>query len=384
VPIIRYAATTTPYKGMVLTNPGGPGGSGVQFLMEAVDLGTGIVGTNYDWVSWDPRGIGASIPAANCTIPANLRRRGLEPLTGPELASVYFEDTYTQSFEIGIACEDSIGAQNQAGPHVTTATVVRDMISIVDAHAASDRGKSCDDASLLNYWGFSYGTFLGQTFISMFPHRLGRVVLDGVLNPIDWVEGTGQNLITSSDDVVSLFFVYCNAAGPENCPFYTGTTAHDVYLRFEAIVSRLNATYAFQQGWSNATAIETLLEALKFEIFESIYQPIGGYPLIAEALVAVEAIVPDVTLAALEELAQELGLNLTGGVTPDSLWERAILCSDTGGVGYNRTLAQIMSLVPGLESESYIGGEFIFQDIIACAGWPITSDYRYPGTFNVT
>lgn len=368
---------------MVLTNPGGPGGSGVQFLTGAVDLATEVVGTNYDFVSWDPRGVGYSIPAANCTIPANLQRRGLETLTGPELAPVYFEDLYSQSIEIGIACENSIGGQNQAGPHVTTATVVRDMISIVDAHAASDRGKSCENASLLNYWGFSYGTFIGQTFVSMFPHRLGRVVLDGNLNPIDWVEGTGQNLITFSDDVVSLFFVYCNAAGPDNCPFYTGTTAHDIYLRFENIVSRLNATHAYQQGWSNATAIETLLTALKFEIFEEIYQPISGFPVIAEALVAVESIVPNVTTASLLELEKELGLNITGTLAVPDLWERAILCSDTGGEGYNKTLPQILTQVPGIESQSYIAGEYIFQDIIACAGWPITSDYRYPGMWRV-
>lgn len=367
---------------MVLTNPGGPGGSGVQFLMDYYETGTQVVGSNYDFVSWDPRGIGYSIPAANCTIPANLQRRGLYPLTGPELAPVYFQNLYTDAFEIGTACQDSIGAQNQAGPHVTTATVARDLISILDAYAGSERGKSCEGSNLLNYWGFSYGTFIGQTFNSMFPHRLGRVVLDGVVNAIDWSEGTGQNLITFSDDVVSLFFVYCNAAGPDQCAYYTGTTAHDIYLRFEALVSRLNATYAYEQGWSNATAIETLLSSVKFSIFEAIYSPIDGYPVIAEGLVAIESVISNVTLPALVQLEQALNLTTDRKVDPSAFWERAVLCSDTGGRGYNRTLAEILSLVPGIEAQSYIGGEFIFQEITACAGWPISSDYRYPGMFD--
>ncbi|KUJ23895.1 uncharacterized protein LY89DRAFT_572994 [Mollisia scopiformis] len=383
IPIIRYAATTTPYKGIVLTNPGGPGGSGVEFLQEALGTGLQVVGTNYDLVSWDPRGIGASIPAANCTLPSNLKRRSLEPLTGPELAPIFFEASYNQSVAIGIACKNSIGGKTQAGPHVTTATVVRDMISMIDAYAASEKGKSCEDASLLNYWGFSYGTFIGQTFASMFPKRLGRVVLDGVLNPDDWVQGTGQNLITFTDEAFSTFFDYCYAAGQTNCPFSTGTNPHDIYLRFESMVSKLNATYAYQQGWSNATAIELLLTGIKQVIFAEIYEPIDGFPPIAQALVAVESVLPNLTLSALEELEKDIGLVITNppDVTIPSLWERAVLCTDTGGIAYGKSLSEIAPLVSREESESWLAGEDLSGQDISCAGWPITSDYRYAGPF---
>lgn len=192
------------------------------------------------------RGVGYSIPAANCTIVPNLQRRDFEQLSGPKFAPVFFEEMYNQSIEIGIACQNSIGAQDQAGPHVTTATTVPDMISILDAFAGNSRGKTVDDPSLLNYWGISYGTVIGQAFTAMYPDRIGKVVLDGVINAEDFTAGTGLNLITFSDDVLSIFFIYCNAAGPSICPFSTGTTPHDIYLRFENIVSGLNATYAFE------------------------------------------------------------------------------------------------------------------------------------------
>ncbi|CZR56074.1 uncharacterized protein PAC_05962 [Phialocephala subalpina] len=381
VPIIRYAATTTPYKGMVLSNPGGPGGSGVAFLQEVIDLELQVVGSNYDLVSWDPRGIGASIPAANCTLPSNLQKRSLEPLSGPELAPIFFEASYNQSVEIGVACQNSIGGPTQAGPHVTTAIVVRDVISIVDAHAASEQGRSCENASLLNYWGFSYGTVIGQTFASMFPNRLGRVILDGVVNPDDWIKGTAQNFVTNTDEVFSTFFVYCNAAGPVNCPYYTGTTAHDIYLRFEAFVNSLSPISAYQNGWSNATAIEYFLTGIKLLIFGEIYSPINGFPLIAQALVAAESLLPDVTLAKLQQLEQELGVNLTAPPDVSSLWERAVLCTDTGGIEYGLTLPEVLTRLPKAESESWLAGEYILTQGISCAGWPITSNYRYPGPF---
>jgi pimeloyl-ACP methyl ester carboxylesterase len=64
------------------------------------------------------------------------------------------------------------GGPDDAGPHMSTGVVMKDIISILDAYTSSDECNGVDDASILNYWGFSYGTTIGQMFASMFPDRV--------------------------------------------------------------------------------------------------------------------------------------------------------------------------------------------------------------------
>lgn len=125
--------------------------------------------------------MGRSIPRANCSQSASqngLRRRAFG-LHGPELPQAFFEQIFQSAQELGQECEAAIGGPDGAGPHMSTPVVATDMLSIVDAFAATESGKSVANSSLLNYWGFSYGTFIGQTFASLYPDRVGRVAIDG-------------------------------------------------------------------------------------------------------------------------------------------------------------------------------------------------------------
>jgi len=219
---------------------------------------------------------------------------------------------------------------------------------------------------------------LGQTFASMFPERVGRLVLDGVVDPNIVITGLEINDITFTDDVFSTFFLYCSLAGPPNCAFATGSTPHDVYLRFENIISRLNASYAIEQGWSNATAIDAALIGLKSFAFSFNYKPIVYFPLVAELLVQLEAILPNLTLSALENLQESAGAS-SGAVTVDSLWERAIRCSDTNGVLFNKTIEDLLPFIESVENKSYIAGEEWSALGLECTGWKITSDYHFSG-----
>jgi pimeloyl-ACP methyl ester carboxylesterase len=372
---------------MILGNPGGPGGSGISFLFELASFAVPILGSNFDLVSWDPRGIGYALPSANCTLSGNLttpalKRRAFDKIYGPELAPEYFENNYAVDYQAAKDCGSSIGGPQDAGPHMTTATVARDMISILDAYAESEEGKNCEeDASLLNYWGISYGTIIGQTFASMFPDRVGRVVLDGVVDPDAWATGYPLTSITLTDDVFSTFFLYCSLAGPSLCPFYTGTTPHDIYLRFETIVNQLNATYAFQQNWSNSTAIELVLRGVKELIFSWSYSPIEEFPNVARLLLIVEDLLTDLSLAAVEAVEKEVGIELIRPLTVNELWTFAVICTDNGGVEYGLTLQDFAGDIRALESQSWLAGEGQAADKFFCAGWDIRTDDRYAGLF---
>ena len=99
---------------------------------------------------------------------------------------------------------------------MTTATVARDLISMLDAYTLTTEAQNSEQNSkLLNYWGFSYGTMIGQTFASMFPSRVGRVAIDGVMDAEDYTSGGYTSSIVDQDAVFATFFQYCNLAGPE-------------------------------------------------------------------------------------------------------------------------------------------------------------------------
>lgn len=67
---------------------------------------------------------------------------------------------------------------------MTTSVVVKDMVSVLDAFASGS--ENICNAHLINFWGFSYWSIIGQVFCSMFPDRIGPVVLDRVVDPADF------------------------------------------------------------------------------------------------------------------------------------------------------------------------------------------------------
>ena len=146
-----------------------------------------IIGTNFDVVSFDPRGIGRSVPRANCSQSADTNNKVMRRafgLYGPEEPDAFWEEAFAEAQALAAQCATAIGGPNGAGEHMSTPVVATDMISIVDAFAATPSGAcAASNSSLLNYWGFSYGTFLGQTFSTMYPDRVGRVAIDGEKPP---------------------------------------------------------------------------------------------------------------------------------------------------------------------------------------------------------
>ncbi len=165
--VLKVPARGGGAKPALFVNPGGPGGSAVDYAKLANFIVTPTVREAYDVVGVDPRGVGQSNPIVCIDDAAMDRMNATDPT--PDTPAEYAQFlSVGQSF--GKACE-----QKYPGllPHVGTDEVAKDM-DIARAALGQDR---------MVYLGKSYGTFLGATYADLFPARVGRLVLDGALPP---------------------------------------------------------------------------------------------------------------------------------------------------------------------------------------------------------
>jgi pimeloyl-ACP methyl ester carboxylesterase len=159
--------------GSLLIDPGGPGSSGMNFaaLFGNEKLGQpltkGTVGDRFDVIGFDPRGVGASTPKADCYTDAEYDH-GMGFVANP-LPNVTSEQ---QAREVAQRCEEASGGR-QTLVNFGTSTVARDMDVM--------RGALGDEK--LSYLGYSYGTELGAMYAEAFPQNVRAIALDGAVDP---------------------------------------------------------------------------------------------------------------------------------------------------------------------------------------------------------
>ncbi|MGH3359724.1 MAG: alpha/beta hydrolase [Nocardioidaceae bacterium] len=163
--------------GSLFVNPGGPGGSSVDFASQAGRAFGPRIRQRFDIVGIDPRGVGGTTNAV-CKGPRRkhpMRPRVAFPFGHEQEKRWIKADTSDRSF-----CAKH---HNQLFDHVSTADTARDMDLIRQA-LGDDR---------LTYYGISYGSYLGSTYAAMFPDRVRAMVVDGVLDPVAWSTGRGDS-----------------------------------------------------------------------------------------------------------------------------------------------------------------------------------------------
>ncbi|CAL9499068.1 alpha/beta hydrolase [Streptomyces sp. enrichment culture] len=167
--VARKKATGTAGRlGSLLVNPGGPGGSAVDYLQQYAALGyPARIRARYDMVAMDPRGVARSEPV-KC-----LDGRQMDAYTQTDMTP---DDQRERDALVAAdrRFAESCGAHSaRLLRHVSTVEAARDM----------DILRSVLGDRRLNYVGASYGTFLGATYAGLFPERVGRMVLDGAMDP---------------------------------------------------------------------------------------------------------------------------------------------------------------------------------------------------------
>ncbi|KAJ0137991.1 putative hydrolase, partial [Colletotrichum tanaceti] len=229
--IVRIRATDdkSDYRGPVIFNPGGPGGSGVWSMRNHGRMLHEIVGTNHDLISFDPRGVGASIPRLECwSSPQQGQSWDLQDPGILDSHEGILGELFTRAAAYSQACERAMRPSGIL-EHIGTASAARDMLEIV-RQTGHDR--------LLRYWGFSYGTVLGGVFAAMYPDRVDRLVSDGNVDYREWFRYAHVNFVRDTDKVLFAFYDLCHRAGPESCAFYAPTPGA-VMQRFADLLSAL-------------------------------------------------------------------------------------------------------------------------------------------------
>ncbi|MEU4212147.1 alpha/beta hydrolase [Streptomyces sp. NPDC026206] len=209
--------------GSLLVNPGGPGGSAIGFLQGYAASGyPAPVRARYDMVAMDPRGVAASEPVT-CLSDAEMDAFTKIDSTPDDLAEVRrLTDAYKKFAK---ACAARSGKLLR---HVSTVEAARDM-DVFRAALGDDK---------LHYVGASYGTFLGATYAGLFPARVGRLVLDGALDPSLSAEQINREQTAGFQTAFASFAGDC--AHHEDCPLEGGGRADIAGARLKSFFDDLD------------------------------------------------------------------------------------------------------------------------------------------------
>ena len=204
IPLLRLRSPNpTAATRNLLLNPGGPGASGTQLLHRHGAQLVTIIGDGFHLLGFDPRGVNQSVPRATC-YPSPQARRDLSPVRAKKLVEDSGE-LWAWTANYARACAETMG---EHAAYVNTPQTAADMNDILDA--VGQRG--------MVYWGFSYGTLLGQTYATMFPERAERVIIDGVANQFDWYGSVlDTEMLVDTDRVFEGFVAECVGLGEEKC-----------------------------------------------------------------------------------------------------------------------------------------------------------------------
>ncbi|MDX3853098.1 alpha/beta hydrolase [Streptomyces sp. AK02-01A] len=209
-------------RGVLLTNPGGPGGTGLDYpaILAATSLPQSVRDT-YDVIGFDPRGVGHSTPVT-CDVTPEQQARGNFPKQANTGADVAREATYAKT--LATQCATSKTAWML--PHTTTANAARDM----------DRIRAALGEPKISYAGTSYGTYLGAVYTMLFPERGDRIVLDSNLGP-DGYDVTAMRMFARGLQDRFPDFAKFAAAHPE---YGLGTTPGQVTAKYFDLALRLD------------------------------------------------------------------------------------------------------------------------------------------------
>ena len=347
LPVIRLRATDPARRiGSLVINPGGPGGSGVSYALQARSVVSAAVRARFDIVGFDPRGVGGSVPAVHC-------------MTGPQL-DTYFatDDTPADPAQLAAVVSESklfaSGCERDSGsllPYVGTPDAARDM----------DVLRAALGDSKLTYLGKSYGTYLGTWYAQLFPSRVRALVLDGAIDPD--TSSFSMNIVQAEGFEVALRSFAADCMTRASCPLGHGGNVTAGIARLQAVITKATSHPLLNELGDGQSANGALLLN---GVVAALYSK-AIWPTLRSAIQA--AFAGDGTL--LIELGDELYERGPGG-TYSNLADAnmAVNCLDRP---WPRALGVWSSAATAATKAAPQFGASIMWGSLPCAYWPVPS-----------
>ncbi|OON81142.1 proteinase [Streptomyces tsukubensis] len=342
--VSRKKATGSAKKlGSLLVNPGGPGGSAVGYLQSYAGLAyPKQVRERYDMVAADPRGVAGSEP--------------VECLSGKQMDRFTETDTTPDDpAEVGglvgaykVFAKGCQGRSGRVLGHVSTVESARDMDLL--RSALGDRR--------LTYVGASYGTFLGATYADLFPKRVGRLVLDGAMDPS--LAARRMNLDQTAGFETAFRAFARDCVKRSHCPLGTESVS-DASSRLKAFFAKLDkeplpTSTGRQLGESLATS----------GVIATMYDQ-GAWPQLRRALDAARTKGEGSKLLALSDTYYERGRD--GSYANLMFANAAVNCLDLPPAFKNP--AEVKAALPEFEKASPVFGKGFAWASLNCTYWPV-------------
>ncbi|KAL2410845.1 hypothetical protein ABEF95_010793 [Exophiala dermatitidis] len=434
------------YGGAILVNPGGPGGSGVAkvlyhgaLIQQIVDAANEATEADshqddgkakyFDIVGFDPRGVNNSTPILTC-FPDNFARQTwdlqvqAEGLLGSSEGSLRTAWRRARAYTEGCSSSrhggESENTTSNYLEHVNTTPVAADMAQIIERHgewreregvkaaqAAFDardedsqqrqsiiaRTKWQRGTEQIQYWGFSYGTLLGATFAAMYPEKVSRMVLDGVVDAEDYYNGPWLGNLVDTDLILHKVWRYCSEAGPERCQFWRPGGPQAIHAVYEKVLHDIWDDPLSVPGDNRRRGPEIITWTdVKMVVKNALYQPVMLGPVMAELLQDITngtgALFAEYKQSARKPSCRSAQCEIDGPyseecVSPD--WNEleatsAVLCTDAEGIG-SLTEDEFRSYWETLRGQSSAMGDYWAQTRLGCAGWKARAKWRVSGPF---
>lgn len=340
--LVRHKATGSK-EGSLLVNPGGPGGSGANFIAESLDYAVSPeLQERYDIVGFDPRGVGSS-SAVRCLNAAEMDSYLYDIIPGERGSSTWLSEVAASETAFADACATNTGALLE---FVDTQSAARDL----------DLLRSVLGDAKLNFLGYSYGTYLGANFAELFPTKVGRLVLDGAVDPA--ASNADVNIAQAKGFESALRAYLVDCLSKTTCPF-AGQSVDQAMQSIRAMLDQVEAE-PIEAGDGRQLGANSLLTAIIYPL----YSP-DAWDALSKMFVSVQRGQADMAF----RFADGYNGRNDDGTYGDNSTEafRAINCLD---YQYDPSIESMQAQRAALEAAAPVIGTFFAFGDIGCAVWP--------------